>query len=107
MKGLSTQSEEKLSGERSVRRGISLCFGILKAYSASGTCAQKNGRWSTSENKLEQSTLGSLVEAWERYVDRQVPCHWNELGGDLPLLSLLLNLVDLRDYHSLYKQCSP
>ena len=54
------------------------------AYWSRDTEAQKKGLCNTSEYRLEQSTAGSLLEGWDKNVERHVPCHENEDGEDLP-----------------------
>jgi hypothetical protein len=59
--------------------------GMFRMNGSSGTCVQKNGRCNTSENNEEQSIRGSRLRGDERYVERQVPRHEKDEGGDLPL----------------------
>ena len=83
MKGLSAHDSSNSVNERSSRRGIRFCGGMLSVKVGRETCEQWKGRCSVSEKRWEQSGEASLDAGMFRCVECQFPLHEKFVGEAL------------------------
>lgn len=83
MKGLSVHNAEKSAADTLDSLSMRFEFGMFSVNGPRDVCAQRKGRWRTSEKRFLQDILPQPGVDLPVKVEYQVPRHVKDDGGDL------------------------